>query len=212
MSASWWEDADVVRELFAKSEAEKEAGELRVISGGQTGADRAGLEAAKALGLATGGTAPLGFMTSAGRDRALGSVFGLCELRARGVRGYIERSKRNVDDSDATVAFRNHESAGTDKTIGYCRTGKWRMAATLPVFGRAHRPVHVIDCEFRTFSEEEPCAAHASAALKLRTFIRKYNVRTLNVCGHRQDASRNVCWQSNVTAFLVFALKPLGRA
>jgi hypothetical protein len=33
----------------------------KLISGGQTGADRAGLEAAKALGIATGGTAPKGW-------------------------------------------------------------------------------------------------------------------------------------------------------
>jgi len=37
-----------------------------VISGGQTGADRGGLIAAKALGIPTGGTAPLGYKTEAG--------------------------------------------------------------------------------------------------------------------------------------------------
>jgi hypothetical protein len=36
---------------------------MRVISGGQTGVDRIGLQAAVAMGLETGGTAPKGYMT-----------------------------------------------------------------------------------------------------------------------------------------------------
>ncbi len=39
---------------------------VRIISGGQTGADRAGLEAGKLLGVATGGTAPANFLTENG--------------------------------------------------------------------------------------------------------------------------------------------------
>lgn len=53
----------------------------KVISGGQTGADRAGLEVAHKLGLETGGWAPSGYVTSLGRDRSLGTKFGLKELR-----------------------------------------------------------------------------------------------------------------------------------
>ena len=39
---------------------------VRIISGGQTGADRAGLEAGRLLGVATGGTAPDNFLTEHG--------------------------------------------------------------------------------------------------------------------------------------------------
>jgi hypothetical protein len=39
---------------------------VRIISGGQTGADRAGLEAGRLLGVATGGTAPNNFLTEQG--------------------------------------------------------------------------------------------------------------------------------------------------
>jgi len=37
---------------------------------------------------------------------------------------YVMRSMRNVDDSDATIAFRLEPSIGTDKTLGYCLTKK----------------------------------------------------------------------------------------
>lgn len=52
----------------------------KVISGGQIGADRAGLEAAFKLGITTGGWAPMGFITYAGKDPELGSKFNLKEL------------------------------------------------------------------------------------------------------------------------------------
>ncbi|HJT77421.1 MAG TPA: putative molybdenum carrier protein, partial [Gemmataceae bacterium] len=42
----------------------------RVISGGQTGADQAGLAAAKACGIPTGGWMPKGFLTVAAPTRA----------------------------------------------------------------------------------------------------------------------------------------------
>src|SRR6266851_2564588 len=44
---------------------------MKVISGGQTGADRAGLDAAAALGLPTGGHAPAGIWTESGADPSL---------------------------------------------------------------------------------------------------------------------------------------------
>ena len=41
---------------------------LRIISGGQTGADQGGLRAGAALGLDTGGWIPFGFRTDTGAD------------------------------------------------------------------------------------------------------------------------------------------------
>ena len=51
----------------------------KVISGGQTGADRTGLECAKALGLETGGTAPDSWRTDEGHDPTLAD-FGWCDV------------------------------------------------------------------------------------------------------------------------------------
>jgi len=73
----------------------------KVISGGQVGADRLGLEAAKALGLETGGTAPFGYRTSNGPDMDL-RRFGLVESQSS---HYPPRTVSNVKDSDGTVIF-----------------------------------------------------------------------------------------------------------
>lgn len=85
----------------------------RVISGGQTGADRAGLECAKALGLETGGTAPKGYRTDAGPDPTLKDL-GLVESFSS---GYPIRTSQNVKDSDATVWFGKTDSPGYKCTL-----------------------------------------------------------------------------------------------
>ena len=51
----------------------------KVISGGQTGVDRAGLVAASLSKLETGGTAPQGYRTLDGEDYDLRDIFGLTE-------------------------------------------------------------------------------------------------------------------------------------
>jgi hypothetical protein len=80
----------------------------KIISGGQTGADRAGLEAARALGIATGGFAPRGFLTEAGPDSSL-ATFGLVETSSA---GYRSRTRLNARHSDGTVWFGNLGSPG----------------------------------------------------------------------------------------------------
>lgn len=85
----------------------------RVIAGGQTGADRAGLECAKALGLETGGTAPKGYRTDAGPDPTLKDL-GLVESFST---GYPIRTSQNVKDSDATVWFGDSTSPGYRCTL-----------------------------------------------------------------------------------------------
>lgn len=86
---------------------------LKVISGGQTGADQAGLRAAKALGLPTGGWAEHDWMTEDGPQEELLRGFG---LRAHPLQGYPARTKSNVDLGDATVWF------GWDTTPGFACT------------------------------------------------------------------------------------------
>jgi len=148
-----------------------------LISGGQCGADLAALEVAEAVALKTGGWMPNGFQTSEGKRPDYAMRFGLQEVPHANKQGYIERSKRNVDMGDATLAFRWSASPGTDATIGYCRTGKWGKAigryTTAP-----HRPCLVIS---------ELDHDHFANNLSLiYLFIKDHNVKTLNVCGHRK--------------------------
>lgn len=89
----------------------------KVISGGQSGVDRTGLEVAKALGIPTGGTAPKGYRVDGGNDPSLGKDFGLVESPYP---TYPPRTEANVRDSDGTVLFGNMDSPGCKLTIKLC--------------------------------------------------------------------------------------------
>lgn len=97
-------------------------GITKIISGGQTGADRAGLDAARSLGIATGGTAPKGwrvcrFDGSDGNDPDLAEL-GLTEHESP---EYPPRTKQNVRDADGTVWFGYPASPGGKLTIRTCK-------------------------------------------------------------------------------------------
>ena len=96
----------------------------KVISGGQTGVDLGALEAAKEVGMDTGGTAPPGFMTEEGVQQELLESYGLEEGEADN-RVYIKRTIKNADDGDATLTVRPMKSFGTDLTVGYCQQKMW---------------------------------------------------------------------------------------
>jgi hypothetical protein len=89
----------------------------KIISGGQTGADRGGLIGAYFKGIPTGGTAPKGFRTENGSDYSL-KDFGLVE---DSVRDYPPRTRKNVDGSDVTVIFDwAIKSPGSKLTMTLC--------------------------------------------------------------------------------------------
>ena len=73
---------------------------VKIVSGGQNGVDEAGLRAAKAVGLATGGWAPRGFKTLDGPRPDLGKDYGLLEHESS---DYPPRTLANVRDSDGTI-------------------------------------------------------------------------------------------------------------
>jgi len=89
----------------------------RVISGGQTGADQAGLRAARSAGIATGGTAPKGWETEDGPAPWLAD-FGLVECDRP---GYPARTEANVKAADATLIFGDVTEQGTALTIEWCQ-------------------------------------------------------------------------------------------
>lgn len=81
---------------------------IKVISGGQTGADQASLVAATACGLSTGGAISRGFRTLEGPRPDLGDLYGLVEMPTS---DYPPRTERNVVDSDATIRIATHWSS-----------------------------------------------------------------------------------------------------
>lgn len=127
----------------------------KLISGGQTGADRSGLEAAKALGIPTGGTAPKGWRIenpdgSQGSDPSL-PAFGLVEHESP---EYPPRTKQNAVDSDGTVWFGYVDSNGAKLTlITAQKNGK-------------------------------PTIVNLSPS-ELRRWIRQFRIKVLNVAGNR---------------------------
>jgi len=89
-----------------------------VISGGQTGADVAGLAAAHKLGIPTTGWAPKGFKTEKGPKKILQSRYGLIEDESR---DYGPRTVKNAHAADITFIFSpQQKSSGTVKTINAC--------------------------------------------------------------------------------------------
>jgi hypothetical protein len=92
----------------------------KVISGGQSGADVAGLRAAKARGLATGGMMPRGWRTLGpdGRNVPRPEYAALYGMREAYSANYAFRTEANVRDSDVTVRIaRDFESAGERCTL-----------------------------------------------------------------------------------------------
>lgn len=89
----------------------------KIISGGQTGADRAGLEAARELGIPTGGYIVKGWRTERGAEPLL-AEFGLVETDST---SYAYRTELNVRESDGTVIFGRINSSGSQLTYRLCQ-------------------------------------------------------------------------------------------
>jgi hypothetical protein len=176
----------------------------KIISGGQTGIDIAALHAVHAYNqknkpdivLQTGGYCPHNYMTSNGRNDEL-ATFNLIPVNDGVLAAqYILRSQLNVQAADATLAFRFKKSVGTDKTIAYATTGKWISLknATLEngkAMKSAYKPTFVItQIADNTWSLID----------NLKDFLIRYKVRSLNICGHRDE-----CYEREVKDFLEIA-------
>lgn len=78
----------------------------RLLSGGQTGVDRAALDAAMALDVLCGGWCPKGRLAEDG------PIDPRYPLQETPVTDYDERTRRNVRDADATMVLARGEPAG----------------------------------------------------------------------------------------------------
>lgn len=88
---------------------------IQVVSGGQTGADIAGLRAAKKFGLKTGGLMPKGFRTTDGPHPDWAEEFGLKEHPSS---DYRYRTLDNILTSSGTVILSyDFDSPGTMLTV-----------------------------------------------------------------------------------------------
>jgi hypothetical protein len=130
---------------------------LCIISGGQTGVDRGALDAALAAGVGCGGWCPAGRRAE---DGPIPADYPLEETREA---DYLARTRRNVEDSDATLLIHSGDlEGGTALTLNICRE-----------LGRPHLVVN---------AAAEPLV---DAVDRLGAFIREHGVQTLNVAGPR---------------------------
>jgi hypothetical protein len=132
---------------------------LKIISGGQTGVDRAALDVAIEQGIECDGWCPAGRLDEFGRipDR-----YPLNELPHG---GFTERTLQNVKDSDGTVIFYSGKlSGGTAQTVQFC--------------AEQQRPHHLIDASKIPIKK---------AAKLVSDFVRQHKIAILNVAGPRQS-------------------------
>jgi predicted Rossmann-fold nucleotide-binding protein len=88
---------------------------VKIISGGQTGVDRAALDVALRHGVESGGWCPTGRLDESG---TIPDRYPVKELESG---GFTERTLRNVKDSDGSVIiYPGKLSGGTEQTVKFC--------------------------------------------------------------------------------------------
>ena len=131
----------------------------KIVSGGQTGADRAALDVALQLGILHGGWVPKG------RRAEDGPLPDRYQLKETPTPHYPERTEQNVIDSNGTLVI----SHGT-LTEG--------SAYTVEMAIKHARPWFHLDMERITLQE---------ASQALRSWIETNGIEVLNVAGPRQS-------------------------
>ena len=112
---------------------------LKIISGGQSGVDRAALDAALAAGLELGGWCPKGRRAE---DGPIADYYPLTETKCK---AYRARTRWNVRDSDATLILCDVEpTGGTALTIEYCRQLNKPFLICSPASGSIQDPLEWI--------------------------------------------------------------------
>jgi len=154
--------------------------QFTIISGGQTGADRAALDAAMTLGLPHGGWICRGRKTE---DGPLSARYHLKEL---GSGRYRDRTEKNVLDSDGTVIF----------SFGPLQGGS---ALTEALAIRHDRP-----CLFLNLAE----ISQEQATAALGAWLRQHQIRRLNVAGPRASNEPRI-YKAVYSLFLSFPWKEL---
>jgi len=156
---------------------------MKIISGGQTGADQGGLLAARELGITSGGTAPKDWWTETGAEEQLLRSFGLTESSEP---GYDVRTRKNVYDSDGTILLGSYAAGGS--------------AMTAKVANEAGKPFFHVP--FPRAADEKDLEVVAS---ELCQWLTRFQIRVLNVAGNRE--SQNPGIQEFTRRFLVSALR-----
>jgi hypothetical protein len=132
---------------------------MKIISGGQTGVDRAALDVALKHGIECGGWCPAGCLDEFGK---IPEHYPLKELPNG---SFADRTLQNVKDSDATLIIYSRDlRGGTQHTLNCCIE-----------LAKLHCLIDASE-----ISEKD-------AATLIVDFVHEHNVSTLNVAGPRQS-------------------------
>ena len=96
---------------------------FKIYSGGQTGVDRAALDAAIEHGIPHGGWCPANRIAEDGR------IDEKYQLQETSSKGYVQRTKKNIEDSEATLIIYNDSLKG-----GSLLTYNYAVEINKPVF------------------------------------------------------------------------------
>ena len=136
----------------------------KIISGGQTGADRAALDFAIKMEIPHGGWIPKGRLAE---DGPLPSKYNLKEMRTK---SYPRRTEKNVVDSDATLILSHGNLTGGSKL-------------TKEFADKHKRPSLHIDLNQQVEYE---------AAVHIHDWIAQHEITTLNVAGPRASKDSRI--------------------
>jgi hypothetical protein len=149
----------------------------RIVSGGQTGVDRAALDAAIELGIPHGGWCPRGRLAEDGK------IPRKYQLQEADSRSYYVRTQKNVQDSDGTlVLYRRMMTAGTALTKRFAE--------------QMRKPLFYVDL---AKSNEE------FALRNVWLWLRLHRIETLNIAGPRRSTTPGI--QPAAKAFLLSVLR-----
>jgi hypothetical protein len=136
---------------------------IKIISGGQTGADRAALDFATKQGIPYGGWCPKG------RSSEDGTIPSQYQLQETPSSNHLQRTEWNVRDSNGTVIF----------SVGKRLSGNSAEALEFAIKHR--KPYLHLSAVFKD-----------NAAQKLKKWIQQNNIRVLNVAGPRASKEPKV--------------------
>ena len=140
---------------------------MKIISGGQTGADQGGLDFALKHGWPCGGWCPPGRKCESGR---IPGRYPVVEVEAG---DYNERTLRNIQDADATLVITQHGflEEGTALTLAWCEE-----------FGRPY--FH--------FNISHPGFIPGEDLARLKDWLDRHPIEVLNVAGNRESNSPGI--------------------
>lgn len=148
----------------------------KIISGGQTGVDRAALDCAIALEIPHGGWCPSGRIAE---DGIIPDRYRLVELASP---DYVDRTRKNVEDSDGTLILnRNQLQGGTAATLAFART--------------CNKPVMVVDLDNPPKTND------------IGNWLAANNIKHCNVAGPRESKIPGIYRQAYRYLIIILGLE-----